>query len=379
MDQLRILGNDDRSRQQRIHARHEIRLAKIGVPQPLDQRAPVVPRFGGCGCAAFANTVQFRDNSVVIGVVGRAALLEHVFGNIRHDFHSAIRCVLRALARQPLGDEIVQHGAGAPHFPGIPIALLSHQDLDGERDIVRRGSALGFCLALAARNGKCQRFFPPLFLAGRRFAHRMQKAHQSAISMFGRRFGKVGPNMFDRLRRETVGVQQSRVRNRFQQQAYNYVGTGNVEGTLVTPADPSLTDENTNRDERSTELYARDAIALTERLTAWLGVRHTRLQRESVRTNGSRPTDHPASFTTPSVALGYELGRSLDKRRLDDHLIEPGRMSSAEASLVRVVCIPEDRDLRPAVGNVFRVDPRDVADDEVGRISRVLRDELMRG
>ncbi|MBC8057569.1 MAG: TonB-dependent receptor plug domain-containing protein, partial [Rhizobiales bacterium] len=33
----------------------------------------------------------------------------------------------------------------------------------------------------------------------------------------------------------SVGALQSRVRNRFQRQAYNYVGTGNVEGTLFTP------------------------------------------------------------------------------------------------------------------------------------------------
>ena len=107
----------------------------------------------------------------------------------------------------------------------------------------------------------------------------------------------------------TVGAMQSRVRNRFEQQAYNYVGTGNVEGTLFTSPDPSLNDENTNRDERSTELYARDAIALTERLTAWLAVRHTRLQRESVRTDGSRPSDYAQSFTTPSIALSYAFAR----------------------------------------------------------------------
>ena len=107
----------------------------------------------------------------------------------------------------------------------------------------------------------------------------------------------------------TAGVLQSRVHNRFQRQANNFVGTGNVEGTLVTPSDPSLTDENTNRDERSIEIYARDAIALTERLTAWLGVRHTRLQRESVRTDGSRPTDYAQSFTTPSIALSYAFAR----------------------------------------------------------------------
>ena len=103
----------------------------------------------------------------------------------------------------------------------------------------------------------------------------------------------------------TVGVLQSRVNNEFQRQAFNYAGTGNIDGTLVTPPDPTLTDENTNRNERSTEFYARDAIALTERLTAWLGLRHTHLQRESVRTDGSRPTDYAQPFTTPWVAASY--------------------------------------------------------------------------
>ena len=103
----------------------------------------------------------------------------------------------------------------------------------------------------------------------------------------------------------TVGALRSTVQNRFQQQAYNYVGTGNVSGTLVTPADPSLTDQNTDRDERSTELYARDAVALTNNLTAWLGLRHTRLVRESVRTDGSRATGYSQSFSTPWLALSY--------------------------------------------------------------------------
>lgn len=103
----------------------------------------------------------------------------------------------------------------------------------------------------------------------------------------------------------TSGVVHSTVRNRFQQLANNYVGTGNVNGVPVTPADPSLTDENTNRNERSTELYARDAISLTSDVTAWLGLRHTRLTRESVRTDGSRATGYKQSFSTPWLALSY--------------------------------------------------------------------------
>ena len=93
----------------------------------------------------------------------------------------------------------------------------------------------------------------------------------------------------------TVGMLNSKVKNRFQRQAFNYAGSGNVQGTAVTPAAPDLTDENTNRDERSTEAYARDAIAITDELTAWIGLRHTRLQRESYR----------QSFTTPWLAVSY--------------------------------------------------------------------------
>ena len=107
----------------------------------------------------------------------------------------------------------------------------------------------------------------------------------------------------------TVGALHSRSIDRFQRQANNNVGYGNVQGTLFTGADPTLTGENTDRDERSTELYARDAVALSEHVTAWLGVRHTRLERQSIRTDGSRPSDYARSFTTPHAALSYTFAR----------------------------------------------------------------------
>jgi iron complex outermembrane recepter protein len=103
----------------------------------------------------------------------------------------------------------------------------------------------------------------------------------------------------------TAGALNSRVRNRFQGQAFNFAGTGNVDGTAVTPSAPDLTAPNTNRDERSTELYLRDAIALSERFTTWLGLRHTRLKRDSVGTDGSEPISYSQSFTTPFVAASY--------------------------------------------------------------------------
>jgi iron complex outermembrane recepter protein len=104
-----------------------------------------------------------------------------------------------------------------------------------------------------------------------------------------------------------IGLQASRVRNRFQTQAYNYVGTGNVQGTAITPADPALTDPSTDRDERSIEFSVQDAIRWNERFTTWLGVRHTRLSRDSIRTDGSRPSSYDDGLTTPWVAASYLL------------------------------------------------------------------------
>jgi len=104
-----------------------------------------------------------------------------------------------------------------------------------------------------------------------------------------------------------TGVLLSRYKSRLQGQAYNYAGVGNIDGSLVTPPAPDATGTNTNRDERNTEFYLRDAIALTEDWGAWLGLRHTRLTRESVRTDGSEATSYSDAFTTPWVALSRTL------------------------------------------------------------------------
>jgi iron complex outermembrane recepter protein len=106
----------------------------------------------------------------------------------------------------------------------------------------------------------------------------------------------------------TAGVQRTVVRNRFQQSAFNFAGTGNVEGTLVVPPAPDLTTPNTNRDERSTELSLRDAIAFGRSgATLWLGARHTQLSRSATPTDGSQGTSFDQSLTTPFVALSQEL------------------------------------------------------------------------
>ncbi|NBQ87408.1 MAG: TonB-dependent siderophore receptor [Betaproteobacteria bacterium] len=99
----------------------------------------------------------------------------------------------------------------------------------------------------------------------------------------------------------------SQSRQRFGLQAYNYVGTGNVQGTAVTSPDPTTLDQNTNRDERSLELSLHDAIRWNPRWTTWVGLRASRIERASVRTNGSRPTDYADTLVTPWLAVSHRL------------------------------------------------------------------------
>lgn len=105
-----------------------------------------------------------------------------------------------------------------------------------------------------------------------------------------------------------VGVTHSRYKARFNLQAYNWVGTGTLDGLTAVPADPSRLDQNTQRDERSTEWHLQDAITLAPEWQLWSGLRHTRLDRRSVRTDGSRPTRYQRGFNTPWLALAWLPG-----------------------------------------------------------------------
>lgn len=105
----------------------------------------------------------------------------------------------------------------------------------------------------------------------------------------------------------SIGLLAGKVRNRFEKQAFNWVGVGHIDGTVVVPEDPTLAFESTNRDERSVELSLQDAIRWNDSFTTWLGLRHTRLDRESVLTDGSAATAYDQNLTTPWIAASYKL------------------------------------------------------------------------
>lgn len=108
----------------------------------------------------------------------------------------------------------------------------------------------------------------------------------------------------------SFGVTSTRFTGRFNDEAYNLVGVGTIDGRTIVPADPTLTTPNTDRTERSTEFYARDHADLAEVGALWLGVRHTRLHRETTQTplgDPAQSTDYTQSFTTPWLALSHQF------------------------------------------------------------------------
>jgi iron complex outermembrane receptor protein len=105
----------------------------------------------------------------------------------------------------------------------------------------------------------------------------------------------------------SIGLLAGKVRNRFEPYAFNWVGIGHIDGTAVVPEDPTLAFQSTNRDERTVELSLQDAVRWNDRFTTWLGVRHTRLHRESILTDGSAATAYDQRLTTPWIAVSYKL------------------------------------------------------------------------
>ena len=107
----------------------------------------------------------------------------------------------------------------------------------------------------------------------------------------------------------SVGVQRTIVRNRFQADAFNFAGTGNVDGTLVTPPAPDATRRRPTATSARASSRCATPSPSANGTTAWLGARHTQLARSATPTDGSPGTAFRQSFTTPFVALSQALGR----------------------------------------------------------------------
>jgi len=131
------------------------------------------------------------------------------------------------------------------------------------------------------------------------FRSENERRRQSAVDLHLDGRATTGPLTHDLA----VGGLRSWVKNTFEDFAYNFAGTGTIDGRTIVPPAPDPVFANTNRHERSTELYARDRIRFGGGWAAWLGLRRTRVERSAVDTQGNGATSFTQSFTTPFAAL----------------------------------------------------------------------------
>jgi iron complex outermembrane receptor protein len=118
-----------------------------------------------------------------------------------------------------------------------------------------------------------------------------RRQHAASLNLKGKlQTGSVSHDL-------SVGLVMGKLRHRFQLQAFNWVGTGTIDGNTVVPSDPTRAFFVPDRDEKSTELYLHDAMRFNDRTTLWAGLRHTRLDR-----------GYTQSLTTPWLALSQRFG-----------------------------------------------------------------------
>ena len=110
----------------------------------------------------------------------------------------------------------------------------------------------------------------------------------------------------------TFSIMRYRQLNRLPpMQAYNYAGTGNIDGTGTSTAAPTPYDLNTERSDYTNEFGVKDRIHLSKQTSAWLGLRHIQMNRQSAKTDGSVPVQDQRNVTTPWIALSHSLDASM--------------------------------------------------------------------
>jgi iron complex outermembrane receptor protein len=83
--------------------------------------------------------------------------------------------------------------------------------------------------------------------------------------------------------------------------------TNSITGGLIPSNAAPQYWRNTNLSDYNTELALNDRVPLTHQTTAWLGLRHTQLNRESIQTDGSAATQDVRGISTPWAALSYDI------------------------------------------------------------------------
>lgn len=106
-----------------------------------------------------------------------------------------------------------------------------------------------------------------------------------------------------------ASVMRQRLLNRMPYSAADTLlgSTNSVTGGLSPSNAATQFWRNTHFSDYNTELALNDRVRLTHQTTAWLGLRHSQLNRRSIQTDGNAATQDARGISTPWAALSYEI------------------------------------------------------------------------
>jgi len=101
-------------------------------------------------------------------------------------------------------------------------------------------------------------------------------------------------------------IQDRQTEEKFQNQAYNYIGIGQSNGQFELPSDDRLLDPNTDRTSLHRQIFLNHQIQWNQ-FKSNLGFKYNELNKNSIRTDNSRPISANQYFHQFFASIGFEL------------------------------------------------------------------------
>lgn len=107
-----------------------------------------------------------------------------------------------------------------------------------------------------------------------------------------------------------LSIQNRTVTERFNKQAYNYVGIGHIDNSVQLLPDETLTTENTNKDSSFSDITLLNSTQI-EQFGFDLGLKYEQIKKTTIKTDATQKTNIDQNFLLPWAALSYHFSEYL--------------------------------------------------------------------
>lgn len=107
-----------------------------------------------------------------------------------------------------------------------------------------------------------------------------------------------------------LSIQNRTVTERYNKQAYNYVGVGRIDNSIQLQSDDTLTTENTNKDSTYNDVSILNSTQI-DQFGFDIGLKLEKIKKTTLKTDESQRTNIEQNFVLPWTALSYHFSEYL--------------------------------------------------------------------